>query len=85
MINLIDKYECLTGKEVPPCFEEQIKTIENQVEKLTKAIEVHAKQLNLRRLMKIAYHLISQNSIIQKCSRNILEKFCNLAAERMEK
>ena len=45
MINLIDKYECLTGKEVPPCFEEQTKTIENQVEKLTKAIEVHAKQL----------------------------------------
>lgn len=30
---------------MPPCFEEQIKTIENQVEKLTKAIEVHAKQL----------------------------------------
>lgn len=26
---------------MPPCFEEQIKTIE----KLTKAIEVHAKQL----------------------------------------
>ena len=46
MINIIDKYECLTGKEMPPSFEEQIRTIENQGEKLTKAIEVHARQLN---------------------------------------